>query len=187
MSRICSRSLTRTSLRSPTALISHHRHGSNKTHRAQLIEVELDSSSSQSDSPDGAEVVTVGIGRKKIEEAIQSMIIRHAAPDWLPFLPGYSYWVPPHASAVRSHRVGGIVEALSQIVSSGVIERSRILSRDGLSEDEQMSVSLKRGWPSASYFIEGDTSIPIQVMEVQLKLQDAEGTGNDESNSEDEH
>ncbi|KAL6553786.1 hypothetical protein OROMI_019459 [Orobanche minor] len=88
MSRFLFQSLTRPSLRFPTSLISNHRHHSNKAHHAQLIELDLESaSSSQIGSPEVvAEVIRVGI--KKLEEAIHSIIVRRAAPGWLPFLPG---------------------------------------------------------------------------------------------------
>ncbi|KAL6547757.1 hypothetical protein OROHE_009462 [Orobanche hederae] len=69
-------------------LISNHHHHSNKAHHAHLIELDLESaSSSQIGSLEtAAEVIRVGI--KKLEEAIHNIIMRRAAPRWLPFLPG---------------------------------------------------------------------------------------------------
>ncbi|KAJ7518887.1 hypothetical protein O6H91_20G015200 [Diphasiastrum complanatum] len=32
---------------------------------------------------------------RRVEQAITEYRIRKAAPDWLPFLPGSSYWLPP--------------------------------------------------------------------------------------------
>ncbi|KAL0410278.1 UNVERIFIED_CONTAM: hypothetical protein Slati_3617500 [Sesamum latifolium] len=155
MSRFLSQSLPRASLRPPTALISHHRHRSNKTHQAQLIEVDLDAaSSSQPDSTEAsAEVITVGI--KKLEEAIHSIIVRRAAPDWLPFLPGYSYWVPPRATSMRNHPAGSMIEVIGKLTASGTT-RNRRIQNDLLSEDEQMSLTSAKGWPSSAVFIEGN-------------------------------
>ncbi|KAI3443419.1 hypothetical protein Pfo_000084 [Paulownia fortunei] len=186
MSRILSQSLPRASLRPPTALISHHRHRSNKTHHAQLIEVDLDpASASQPDSPEAAaEVITVGI--KKLEEAIHSIIVRRAAPDWLPFLPGYSYWVPPRAASMRNHPAGSMIEVIGKLKSSGAT-RNRRLQHELLSEDEQMSLTSAKGWPSSAFFIEGTSPIhPIPVVEVEVKIQDNEENADDTSNSEDE-
>lgn len=35
---------------------------------------------------------------RKLEDAIHTIIARRSEPDWLPFLPGASYWVPPPSS-----------------------------------------------------------------------------------------
>ncbi|KAK6131678.1 hypothetical protein DH2020_034585 [Rehmannia glutinosa] len=214
MSRILSQSLHRASLRPPTAIISHHRHRSNKTHHAQLVEVDLDSaSSSHPDSPEAAaEVITVGI--KKLEDAIHSIIVRRAAPDWLPFLPGYSYWVPPRATSMRNHSASNMIEVIGKLASSGAM-RNRSLHHEMLSEDEQMSLTSAKGWPSSAVFIEvlemvvlrrseiiekdieyrykemlmnaGTSPIhPIPVTGVEVKIQDNEDSANDTSNSEDE-
>ncbi|KAK6147438.1 hypothetical protein DH2020_018350 [Rehmannia glutinosa] len=186
MSRILSQSLHRASLRPPTPLISHHRHRSNKTHHAQLVEVDLDSaSSSHPDSPEAAaEVITVGI--KKLEDAIHSIIVRRAAPDWLPFLPGYSYWVPPRATSMRNHSASNMIEVIGKLASSGAM-RNRSLHHEMLSEDEQMSLTSAKGWPSSAVFIEGTSPIhPIPVTGGQVKIQDNEDSANDTSNSEDE-
>ncbi|GFP84368.1 hypothetical protein PHJA_000580600 [Phtheirospermum japonicum] len=183
LSRILSQSLTRTSLRPPTALTSHHRHRSSKTHHAQLIELDLESSSSsQPDSPEAAaELINVGI--KRIEEAIHSILVRRAAPDWLPFLPGHSYWVPPRGSSMRGHPASNMIEVIGRLASDGAT-RNRGLQGEFLSEDEQMSLSSAKGWPSSAVFIEGTSPIhPIPVVEVQVTLQDGE---DDTSNSEDE-
>ncbi|KAL6518244.1 hypothetical protein OROMI_033945 [Orobanche minor] len=93
MSRFLFQSLTSPSLRFSTSLISNHRHHSNKAHHAQLIKLDLEStSSSQIGSPEVAtEVIRVGI--KKLEEAIHNIIVRRGAPGWLPFLHGVAQMV----------------------------------------------------------------------------------------------
>jgi len=32
------------------------------------------------------------LGLRKLEDALHSIIVRQSAPDWLPFVPGSSYW-----------------------------------------------------------------------------------------------
>ncbi|KAL6507844.1 hypothetical protein OROGR_024039 [Orobanche gracilis] len=153
LSRILFQSLTRPSLRFPTSLIRNHRRHSNKAHHARLIELDLESaSSSQTDSPEAAaEVIRVGI--KKLEEAIHSIIVRRAAPGWLPFLPGYSYWVPSHATSMRSHSASNMIELVRNLASPEAM-RNGLLQEELLSEDEQMSFTSAKGWPSSAVFIE---------------------------------
>lgn len=74
---------------------------------------------------------------RKLEDAIHRIIVRKSAPDWLPFVPGASYWVPPPRS--RSHGLAQLVEKLA----------------NPLTEEESMSMTTVRGWPSSSYFIQG--------------------------------
>lgn len=155
MSRSVFRSLPRSSVRPPTALISHHRHRSNKTHHAQLIEFEADqASSSQTDSPEvGPEVIKHGVSR--LEDAIHSIMVRRSAPDWLPFLPGTSFWVPPR-TALRSHQhAGSIIDIIGTLASSGVASNRR-LPLDLFSEDENMAFTSAKGWPSSDFYIEGN-------------------------------
>ncbi|KAL8505301.1 hypothetical protein ACS0TY_016514 [Phlomoides rotata] len=170
LSRILSQSLPGSSLRPSTALFTHHRHRSNKTHHAQLIEAEIESSSSPSDSPE--EVINFGI--KKLEDAIHSIIVRRSAPDWLPFLPGYSYWVPPRPSAMRSsqsHPATGLVEALGKFASTRVV-RDRSSPLDFPSEDEQLASNSSKGWPSSAFFIEG--TLPVQNNEDEANSSNSE-------------
>ncbi|KAL0337126.1 UNVERIFIED_CONTAM: hypothetical protein Scaly_1987700 [Sesamum calycinum] len=184
MSGILSRSLSRASLRPPTPLVSHLRHRSNKTPHAQFMEVEVDqASSSQPDSPEAAtEVVTLGF--KKLEDAIHSMIVRRAAPDWLPFLPGYSYWVPPSASARRSgHPTSSMVEFVGKLASSGVAT-NRSLPLDWLLDDEDMASVSAKGWPSSVFYVEVTPPIePAPVVEVEVSTLDCEDQAEDTSNS----
>ncbi|XP_057778846.1 uncharacterized protein LOC130997526 [Salvia miltiorrhiza] len=167
LSRILSQSLARASLRPSNALITHHRHRSSKPRHAQLIELDLDAaSSSQPDSPEPAASDVVAFGIKKLEEAIHSLIVRRAAPDWLPFLPGHSYWVPPRSASTRNHPTAGMIEALDKLTSSDPTRNHR-LQHELLSEDEQMSLVSAKGWPSSTYFIEGTSpQHPIPFMEL---------------------
>ncbi|XP_047958187.1 uncharacterized protein LOC125203786 isoform X2 [Salvia hispanica] len=141
MSRILSQSqsqsLTRASLRPSNALITHHRHRSTKPAHAQLIELDLDTA-----SPSQPSIKSLG-------DAIHSIIVRRAAPDWLPFLPGHSYWVPS----------AGMIQALHRLTSSEA--EPATLHHELLSEDEQMSLLSAKGWPSSTYFIGGLPSLQI--------------------------
>lgn len=117
------------------------RHGSNQSGKSQLIEVNLDSS-----SPSNDDVELLGI--RKLEDVIHSIIVKRSAPDWLPFMPGSSYWVPP-----RPSRPYGLVEMLGRLTNP-------------LTNEESLSLSTVRGWPSSSYFIQGTSSthgVPVVV------------------------
>lgn len=76
---------------------------------------------------------------RKLEDAIHRIIVRRAAPDWLPFLPGSSYWVPPPRSTSGSLGIAQLVEKLA----------------DPLSDEESLSMTTIRGWPSSDYFVKG--------------------------------
>ncbi|XP_008798089.1 uncharacterized protein LOC103713092 [Phoenix dactylifera] len=89
--------------------------------------------------PSEGEVEIEVIGVRRFEDAIHSIIIRRSAPDWLPFIPGASYWVPPRKQA---HRVAELIEKLS----------------NPWTEEETLSFMTNRGWPSSSHFLEGTSS-----------------------------
>ncbi|EOY26331.1 hypothetical protein QUC31_012022 [Theobroma cacao] len=72
---------------------------------------------------------------QKLEDAIHRIIVRRSAPDWLPFIPGSSYWVPP--STAQSYGLAQLVEKLA----------------NPLTPEESMSTTTVRGWPSSEYFI----------------------------------
>ncbi|GFQ01526.1 hypothetical protein PHJA_002296500 [Phtheirospermum japonicum] len=164
MSRFLSQSLPRSSPHYPAAaLMSHHRHHSSKSRRAQLNEVtEIDQASSSSADPGGeaaAEIIALGI--KRIEDAIHNIIVLRSAPDWLPFLSGSSYWVPPRASAVRrsgaasQHRAESMIDVVEKLAALRV-KRNQGLPLDLLLEDENMSFTSTKGWPASSFYIEGN-------------------------------
>lgn len=71
---------------------------------------------------------------EKIEDLIHSFIVRRSRPDWLPFVPGGSYWVPPRRT---SYGVAEIVETLS----------------NALTEEEYLSLTSVQGWPSSAFYI----------------------------------
>jgi len=112
-----------TSLELPQLSLSSRKLFSSK---AQLIEVDL--------GTEGGEVEVLGL--KRLEDAIHSIIVRRLAPDWLPFRPGSSYWVPP------KRHTGNILELVGKLTNP-------------LTEEESLSLSSARGWPCSSFFVEG--------------------------------
>lgn len=128
-------------------ILTTHRHGSNQSGKQpQLIEVDLDSSSSSQN--EDAEV----LGIKKLEDVIHNIIVKRSAPDWLPFIPGSSYWVPPPRTRRRNQ---GVVDILGKLSHSHPHPPAA-----GLSHEESLSLSTFHGWPSSSfYFFQGTLSI----------------------------
>ncbi|KAK8500295.1 hypothetical protein V6N13_008812 [Hibiscus sabdariffa] len=79
-----------------------------------------------------------------LEDAIHRIIVRRSAPDWLPFLPGSSYWVPP--ATAQSYDLAQIVQKLA----------------NPLTPEESLSTTTVRGWPSSEYFIKGGLPHPVE-------------------------
>ncbi|VVA95796.1 unnamed protein product [Arabis nemorensis] len=84
---------------------------------------------------------------QKLEDAVHRIMVRRSAPDWLPFVPGGSYWVPPPRS--QTHGIAKLVEKLANPIS----------------DEESISISSARGWPSSDYFIKG---VQPQSMETEM-------------------
>ncbi|KAK1349788.1 Serine/arginine repetitive matrix protein [Heracleum sosnowskyi] len=174
MARLVYQTLVRSSSKSwsfmcmSPRILTTHRHESNQSgkRQPQLIEVDLDSSSSPSDG----EV----LGIKKLEDVIHNIIVKRSAPDWLPFIPGSSYWVPPPRTRRRQ---GGVVDVLGKLAN---------YSPSGLSDEESLSLSTVNGWPSSSFYFfqENSSTRPVPVeMKVEVT---AERDSDKEPQSEDE-
>lgn len=71
---------------------------------------------------------------KKIEDAMHTIIIKRSRPDWLPFVPGASYWVPQRR---HSYGVAEIVHQLS----------------NPLTEEQLNSLITFQGWPSSAFYL----------------------------------
>ncbi|XP_071725426.1 uncharacterized protein [Rutidosis leptorrhynchoides] len=138
MARFLSQTLIRStssgSLQTLKFGVSQPNRFSSRSGKAQLIEIDLEQD----------EI----IGLRKLDDAIHNIIVRQSAPDWLPFVPGSSYWVPPRRRPSESH---GLVDVLNRLTNT-------------LTQDESMSLSTSRGWPSSAYFIEG--TYPFESVEV---------------------
>ncbi|XP_020103609.1 uncharacterized protein LOC109720731 [Ananas comosus] len=140
MARLLSQSLIRgsqTLIRAPSApapasLVGFRRRSS-LSDRVELIEVEV-----------GAEAEEVEVlGMRRLEDAIHAIVVRRSAPDWLPFVPGASYWVPAR------RRPSGIAELVSRLANP-------------MTEEESLSFTTVRGWPSSAYFVEGGPPHPVK-------------------------
>ncbi|KAL9402993.1 hypothetical protein Peur_006842 [Populus x canadensis] len=160
MARSLSVSLTKTyCLTSPTRFSSRL-----LTLRAQSNIPNSNSPSETDDSSSSTDPLL-----RKLEDAIHRIIVRRAAPDWLPFLPGSSYWVPSPRSTSGSLGIAHLVEKLA----------------NPLSDEESLSTTTVRGWPSSDYFVKG---APAHMMELKLTSKEVESdtTSSNVSHSEDE-
>ncbi|XP_074592830.1 uncharacterized protein LOC141848685 isoform X2 [Curcuma longa] len=105
---------------------------------ARIIEIDL---AAAADAGEGegegeGEVDVDVLSLRRFEDAVHAISVRSAAPDWLPFVPGSSYWFPP------PRRACGVVDVVKKLVNP-------------LTEEETMSLTTVRGWPSSAYFVEG--------------------------------
>jgi hypothetical protein len=91
---------------------------------------------------------------RQLEDAIHRIIVRRSAPDWLPFLPGASYWVPPRPRSC-SHGLANLVHQLA----------------NPLTQEESMATTSDRGWPSSAYFINGLVHFFLYCFWVSFSLQ----------------
>ena len=102
---------------------------------------------------DGSPSVEV-VGIRRLEEAIHGVMVRRSTPEWLPFVPGGSFWVPP------MRRPHGVAELVGRIAASGVSDAGEVAYQAEayvpMTEEEELSLSTARGWPSAAYFVEGE-------------------------------
>lgn len=112
--------------------------------KAQMIEIDLDSSST---AASGGESEADRLAIKKLEDIVQKIIVQRATPDWLPFMPGWSFWVPPQ------RRPNTIVDWMSKVANQ-------------LTEEETLSLTTVRGWPCSSFLFEGTTDILILLVDL---------------------
>ncbi|XP_068638517.1 uncharacterized protein [Aristolochia californica] len=105
--------------------LSHRNRSHKQPEKGQLIEIEIEGDSE-------FEV----LGLRRLEDALHGVIVRRLTPDWLPFLPGSSYWVPPKKLPL------GVLEVIG-------------MATNPLTEEEFLSLTTVRGWPSSSYYVEG--------------------------------
>ncbi|RCV22043.1 hypothetical protein SETIT_4G188500v2 [Setaria italica] len=85
---------------------------------------------------------------RRLEEAIDGAMARMAEPDWAPFRPGTSYFVPP--------RPAGAALGILALLGHGGGFVGSPAPRRGLSADEARAVAAaSRGYPCSTYFIDG--------------------------------
>lgn len=102
------------------------RHCAKRSGKVQLVEISLES--------DSGDVEVMGI--RRLEDAIHRIIVQRLAPDWLPFLPGSSYWVPP------TRRQIDLLKCMGKLAGEMSVENA-------------LALTAVHGWPSAPYFIQG--------------------------------
>ncbi|CAO2209709.1 unnamed protein product [Urochloa humidicola] len=129
--------------------------------KVEFIEIDLteeDGAGSSSPRSPGSSPSVEATGIRRLEDAIHGVLVRRATPDWLPFIPGGSFWVPP------LRRPQGVAELVSRIAAAGGAEgvpgaagaAVEVIEIDApMTEEEALSFSTARGWPSASYFVDG--------------------------------
>ncbi|GMH03871.1 hypothetical protein Nepgr_005710 [Nepenthes gracilis] len=132
LSRFTTLSISISSRPAPNRLLNVRKR-SNQSEKSNLIEIEF-----------GSETEIERIAIQKLEDAIHRIIIKRSQPDWLPFVPGASYWVPSKSKA------RGFAEVISKLAVSK-------------NKDEAMSLTTNRGWPSSEYFFKGASPSSLEV------------------------
>ncbi|XP_006659226.1 uncharacterized protein LOC102722514 [Oryza brachyantha] len=124
--------------------------------KVEVIEIDLADDAGADDAAGPPSVEAVGV--RRLEEAIHGVIVRRAAPDWLPFVPGGSFWVPP----MRRPHGHGVADLVSRMAAAGASGAEVVTGfahepevYAPMTEEEALSFSTARGWPSADYFVEG--------------------------------
>ncbi|XP_030535717.1 uncharacterized protein LOC115744602 [Rhodamnia argentea] len=158
MARLLSQTLLRHSRRAlkpppPSITLITLRNRSNRS--GKLIEIDLEStlssasSSSSSSSSSSASSSSASdeegevLGLRGLEEAIHSIIVQKSTPDWIPFVPGSSFWVPPRRRPVN------VVDLVGKLARPLTFE-----------EEENLSFATVRGWPSFEFLARPDGESP---------------------------
>lgn len=118
----------------------------NHTRRRAAEVLEADAAGPSAPAADASAVA------RRLEEAIDSAMARMAEPEWAPFRPGTSYFVPPRPACVD-------LGILALIRHGGGFMGSPAAPRRGLSVDEARAVAAgSRGYPCSTHFIDGKNS-----------------------------
>lgn len=89
------------------------------------------------------------VAARRLEEAIDGAMARMAEPDWAPFRPGTSYFVPPRPAGLG-------LGILALVGHGGGFVGSAVPKGEELSTDEARAVAAaSRGYPCSTYFIDG--------------------------------
>lgn len=90
------------------------------------------------------------LGFRRLDDAIHSAVVRNAAPDWLPFLPGSSYWVPPNRGADKKF-VDLIGNLMNPMTLSSVFLDDGLVSEHPVPVEVEMQVHvLTNPWRTSS-------------------------------------
>ncbi|RDX76850.1 hypothetical protein CR513_43114, partial [Mucuna pruriens] len=138
MARFISNTLLRHS-QSAKGIIVCHRHRSSEATKSKWVDID---------------------GVKLLEEHVHHIMVKKATPDWLPFLPGSSYWVPPppspflHKLSISSQLFfipddeSESGNSISTSQGTEVIVQLKVRSpteKVALSEDDEVAVTLTSG------------------------------------------
>ncbi|XP_042390281.1 uncharacterized protein LOC121981695 [Zingiber officinale] len=123
---------------------------------ARIIEIDLAAEADAGEGEGEGEVDVDVLSLRRLEDAVRAISVRRAAPDWLPFVPGSSYWFPP------PRRAGGVVDVVKKLANP-------------LTEEESMSLTTVRGWPSSAYFVDG-----VSPRSVKKNMKKASAQSDDE-------
>ncbi|XP_047147955.1 uncharacterized protein LOC124820328 [Vigna umbellata] len=85
-----------------------------------------------------SQVVEYDVALKHFNGHIHKIIMKKATLDWLPFVPGFSFWVPPRPSPTN------------------VVDLVHKLTREDDRPHDFPLLSTLRGWPSSNFFINVD-------------------------------
>ncbi|XP_008668913.1 uncharacterized protein [Zea mays] len=121
----------------------------------EFVEIDLSEESPASSSGGEGEgdsaTVQAQMGSRRLEDAIYGVLVRRAAPEWLPFVPGASYWVPPLPRPL------GVASLLGAAVYTA-------RGATAMTEEEAFSFTTVRGCPSAAYFVGGLSGFANQAV-----------------------
>ncbi|KAK9757104.1 hypothetical protein RND81_01G139900 [Saponaria officinalis] len=118
----------------------------------------------QSTKPETAKTEE-GEALRRLEEAVHRLIVKKAQPDWIPLVPGGSYWVPPKTTS----------RGFAQVVANLVKDSS---SGGGNSRVGDQLLNSNRGWPSSAQFFIGGSHPPMEgemTFKRSNKTEDEEG------------
>ncbi|CAH2051267.1 unnamed protein product [Thlaspi arvense] len=129
----------------PNLVCFSRRPFSSKPH---LIEIDLDSSSSATSKAEAEAAIL-----RKLNEFVRRIVVQNSTPDWLPFAPGSSFWVPPHQNTAA--KIANLVDKVT----------------NPLTEEESFSLSSPSGWPCSSFFIPSDDDGSSSTKEVEGSME----------------
>ncbi|KAL1321137.1 hypothetical protein HN51_065872 [Arachis hypogaea] len=126
-----------------------HRSSHSANNNGTLMELDLPSTSSSSNAAADYDVTM-----RMFDDLIHRILVRKATPDWLPFVPGSSFWVPPRPAP------------------SNVVDLVHKLTTEELSAEESLSLATHHAWPSSTFFTDeknqadgGDTDVELNKPE----------------------
>ncbi|KAL6292537.1 hypothetical protein ACE6H2_000679 [Prunus campanulata] len=131
------------------SLTQAHRARSTRSGKGQLIEIDLDPSTSSSSSSSPASD-SEKLMLKKLDDIVQTILVQRATPDWLPFVPGSSFWVPPRLAPLK---VTDLVGKLA----------------DQLTDEESLAIATDRGWPCSQFFVHGSGSTETREVDMEAE------------------